>query len=363
MASALVSPITAAASCATCVFGATSRYTYSYTARAIETIDISVIELITTFRNAPNITNYETITNTDTIFVGIGGGDINATIRPPTDVTTFSNLNDITWTVGNATLTYPTTYIQYLGFAGATASNTECVDQSDATSISMPRPTDRASFIYPFSADDSQVPMPLLEYLGSLPSITEQVGFPETCQPLLITPTPEPSFSTLNFPREEKRYEGARKEGRASRIVNVPQRNNDTHWLNRRMTINGTAQFPTAPTEAPEQPFETTVEGTSATQAFSTSPRAQGSSAPKHSHKTAFVLNTITGRQVVNGDTLATPTVDSIVEAPLPANTGDTTVGPEARPLPPAMVTIRHRIKHRSRTLLTIHPRTRWATT
>lgn len=161
-----------AAPCPTCVFGATSTSVLSFSYHAVETITVSVIPHITVYTNGTEKTSYQSITETDTVIVGSG---TNTSIPK-----TFTNKDDITWTVGDATLTYPTTYVHYLGFDGALATSDDvenCVDVTDASSVELPSSTNYASFIYPLVANATEanlLPTPLLEYLGELPEVSSQ---------------------------------------------------------------------------------------------------------------------------------------------------------------------------------------------
>lgn len=183
----------APAACPSCMFGATSTSILSFTYHAIETITVSVIPHVTVYTNGTEKTSFQSITETNTEIVGSG---TNSTVPR-----TFTNTNDITWTVGDATLTYPTTYVHYLGFEGApaTTDNVEsCAELSDATSVELPSSTNLASFIYPLAANATtgmQLPTPLLDYLAQLPEVSSQFsGDPLTgCGPLTWNP---PAFTS-----------------------------------------------------------------------------------------------------------------------------------------------------------------------
>ena len=154
-----------APACASCVLGATSSL-LSFTYHQIETITVKVVPHITVYTqgsSTSSTTNYVSITETASDFVG-GGSNRNAS-------KTYSKLEDLTWMVGDATLTYPTTYVQYFGFAGAavpTDDGEKCAKGADATALTLPSSTDAASFIYPWTSSGtgaSPLPEPLLEYL------------------------------------------------------------------------------------------------------------------------------------------------------------------------------------------------------
>ena len=176
--------LTSASACASCVFGAASTSLLSFTYHAIETITVSVVPHITVYTNGSRITNYQSITQTQSDIVGSGSGS-NAS-------RTYSKEEDITWTVGDATLTYPNTYIQYLGFEGAPVTTNDgqsCAQASDAYSVNLGPSTDAASFIYalPTNATNAvALPTPLLEYLAELAPVSSEFnGQPLTgCAPL-----------------------------------------------------------------------------------------------------------------------------------------------------------------------------------
>lgn len=168
-ASALTTPGPTA--CASCVFGAYSSKIVSFTSTYIEHITVSVTPHITVYNNGSQSTSLESSTVKKSALVGgLAGSNSSKTI---------SKKNDITWTVGGATLTYPTTYVQYLGFSGAPAATDDgdvCAEKTDAHAISLPATTDAASFIYalPANATALALPTPLLQYLGGLDGLVDQ---------------------------------------------------------------------------------------------------------------------------------------------------------------------------------------------
>ena len=171
-----------AAACSSCVLGYASTALLSFTYHQIETITVKVVPHITVYTQGSSSSttiNYVSITETATDIVG-GGSNRNAS-------KTYSNLGDITWMVGDATLTYPTTYVQYLGFAGAavpTGDGDKCATGTDATPLILPSSTNAASFIYPLtssSSEASSLPQPLVQYLqGQAPFAAQFSGQPLT---------------------------------------------------------------------------------------------------------------------------------------------------------------------------------------
>ena len=246
-----------AQTCASCVFGAIDSQTLSFTQHVLETITVSVIPHITVFANgsAPS-TSYESITITQEIVSPTGTGTVASTPA------TYTDEADITWTVGDATLTYPTTYIQYLAFGGAPATSVNgqtCAQQTDASSVSLPTSVDTASLIYPVSNATAgmALPSPLLEYLGGFAALSSQfygealTGCAALTDPSAVgTPvaisipstSTLPSFSLLSSTPSalRKRFEGPRRAGPQEPIVTpADQYRNDT--LHRRQDASGTA--------------------------------------------------------------------------------------------------------------------------
>ncbi|KYG41975.1 hypothetical protein M433DRAFT_147198 [Acidomyces richmondensis BFW] len=84
---------------------------------------------------------------------------------------TFTRQEDITSAFDGTVLTYGTTYIQYLSFAGATAVQTDCGRFSSPTPLSLPSNVNLGSLVYP-APIGSTLPVDLLKYLDTqgLPS-------------------------------------------------------------------------------------------------------------------------------------------------------------------------------------------------
>ena len=168
-----------AGSCASCVLGATSTALLSFTYQTIETITVKVVPHITVYTSGSSTsstTNYVSITEIETDYVGSGNNR--------TASKTFDHTDHLTWMVGDATLTYPTTYVQYLGFAGAAVPNDDgekCATGTDSTSLVLPTSTDASAFIYPYTSGATSLPGPLLQYLqGQAPFAAQFSGQPLT---------------------------------------------------------------------------------------------------------------------------------------------------------------------------------------
>ena len=330
--------------CASCIFGAVSTSVLSYTAHVIKTIEVDVTPHVFIYLNGTSeTTSLESNTHTEAIAIPTG----NAAESVDTSQT-FSDIRDVTWTVGDATLTYPTSYVQYLAFAGAPAINTDepaCVEQTDATNVQLPSTTDAAGFIFPLGNASSGAALPgeLLEYLDSLPTVSEQFnGAPITaCGPLLhSTYTPSPVYSTIQAKptaRTEidassassktllpKRYEGPRGNQHQGPIVTLsPDAKNNTQGIGRRQDLSGSGFATGTGTEGfaiPSAPAESTAsKETRTTLAYS-------SIEATNVHTTAFVIAPITGRDIVTSESPSHgPTThggNTDTATALPANNG-----------------------------------------
>ncbi|KAI7199752.1 hypothetical protein KC316_g4779 [Hortaea werneckii] len=335
--------------CASCIFGAVSTSVLSYTAHVIKTIEVDVTPHVFIYLNGTReTTSLESNTHTEAIAIPTG----NATESVDTSQT-FSDIRNVTWTVGDATLTYPTSYVQYLAFAGAPAINTDepaCAQQTDATNVQLPRTTDAAEFIFPLANASSGTGLPgeLLEYLDGLPTVSDQFnGAPITaCTPLLhSTYTPSPVYSTLQpTPVERtdldastasienllpKRYEGPRGKQHQGPIVTLsPDAKNDTQGIGRRQNLSGSAFATGTGTEGfatPSAPQESASRETKTTWAYS-------SVEATNVHTTAFVIAPITGRDIVTSESPSPgPTThegNTDTATALPVNNG----GDESKP-------------------------------
>ncbi|KAI6835382.1 hypothetical protein KC340_g5473 [Hortaea werneckii] len=302
--------------CASCVFGAVSTSVLSYTAHVIKTIEVDVTPHVFIYLNGTReTTSLESNTHTEAIIIPTGSGPESVDTSQ-----TFSDIRNVTWTVGDATLTYPTSYVQYLAFAGAPAINTDeqaCAEQTDATNVQLPSTTNAAEFIFPLSNASSGIGLPgdLLAYLDRLPTVSDQFnGAPITaCAPLLhSTYTPSPVYSTLQAEST------ARTESEAN---SVPE---ETLLPKRRQDLSGSA-FATGTgtegfaTHGPPQESTASKE-TRTTLAYS-------SVEATNVHTTAFVIAPITGRDIVTSESPSHgPTTHGGITdtaTALPANNGD----------------------------------------
>jgi hypothetical protein len=295
--------------CPTCVFGATSTSLLSFTFQAVETITVSVIPHVTVFPNGTDTTSFERKTLTETDYVGGGNGGTTTSRR------TFTDKKEFEWTVGDATLTYPTTYIQYLGFQGAPATTTgaeTCANPSDASPVSLPASTETASFIYPLGVNataDAALPVPLLSYLGQIPEVASQFdGEVLTgCAPLTYTPRPiyttlsvEPTFPTFSFDTGSASSSAA-----GSSSSGVYYGNSSVSSLNP-ITTKIRPEVPSSseatPTRLPTQSYNAPEESSSAeysAPAYSTQPAESEVTTTMVqetiTHSTAFFITAITG--------------------------------------------------------------------
>lgn len=308
----------AAAACPSCLLGPTSTSLLSFTYHAIETITVSVIPHVTVYTNGTEKTSFERITETDTDFVG---GGANATEAPKT----FSDKKDLTWTVGDATLTWPTTYVQYCGFEGATASpeaSSTCAKVTDAVPLAIPASARSAPFIYPLESDltaATTLPAPLLDYIAQLPQISEQFnGFALTgCAPL--TSQPSASVYSTIIPSGISSESVAASSSASlsssapvgSQIASSSRPGNYSNPLTTRIrptqTLpDNTATFNSETTKRPTRvggPSPSAPLPASSTLAFASSSQAPINSPPAYTtpnggtltHSTAFVIEPITG--------------------------------------------------------------------
>ncbi|GAB1743883.1 hypothetical protein NU219Hw_g934t1 [Hortaea werneckii] len=335
--------------CASCIFGAVSTSVLSYTAHVIKTIEVDVTPHVFIYLNGTReTTSLESNTHTEAIAIPTSNAAGTLEISQ-----TFSDIRNVTWTVGDATLTYPTSYVQYLAFAGAPAIDTDepaCAEQTDATNVQLPSTTDAAEFIFPLGNASSATGLPgeLLEYLDGLPTVSDQFnGAPITaCAPLLhSTYTPSPVYSTLQAKPAErtdldassasietllpKRYEGPRGKQHQGPIVTLsPDAKNDTQGIGRRQDLSGSGFAIGTGTESfaiPSAPQESASIETRTTWAYS-------SVEATNVHTTAFVIAPITGRDIVTSESPSHgPTThggNTDTGTALPANNG----GDESKP-------------------------------
>ena len=287
-----------AAACPSCVLGATSTSLLSLAYHTIETINVTVNTYITAYENGARSTSYESITQTLTDVIGSGSGK-NAS-------KTYTNLNDITWTVGDATLTYPTTYVQYLGFQGAPAASETCADPAEASSVSLPASTECAPFIYPLTevTGATALPAAMLEYLGELAPVAAQFdGLPLTgCAPLDYTPASAdtvPSSSSYassapisSAPIPSETHAPLSSSG----VVNNGSKGNFT--FTGPVRPNPTRLTPGQPLPS-SYPARSSAPGPYRGSAQPVPSSAAYTTQPEISHTTAFVIQTLTGRTIV----------------------------------------------------------------
>lgn len=168
--SAIASSAALASTCASCFIGAgtTILHTFPY---AIETITVSVVPHVTVIPGISTTTAYRSNTQTTS------GQSLSQL------ATTYTDTDDLVWTVGDATLTYPTTYVEFASLQGAAASTgaanatQDCAQQTQVSALNLPSSTDEASFIYPLTAAQQyggQLPQQLLQYLQTLPAVSSQ---------------------------------------------------------------------------------------------------------------------------------------------------------------------------------------------
>lgn len=167
------------------------------------TIVQTVIPLVTVYPDGSNVTNYKTVTaqaNTTGIY------------KPPTPTDPYAHL---TWVHVGVTLTYPTTYVQFLGLRGGlftpviTATATSCAVKNENLHIGT---FDRASLIVEVPATvqldpahPTTIPVPpaVHSFLNAIPAVSSQFSgtkvedcawtkIPLIGAPLGITESPGP---------------------------------------------------------------------------------------------------------------------------------------------------------------------------
>ena len=324
-----------APACASCVLGATSTSLLSFTYHTIETITVEVVPHITVYTagsSTSRTTNYVSITQTATDIVG-GGSGRNAS-------KTFDSHDDLTWVVGDTTLTYPTTYVQYLGFAGAPASSDEkCASGADATALELPASTAASAFIYPLTSANAQassLPEPLLQYLqDQAPFAAQFSGQALTgCAGLDYVP-PEtssgaPSSSASKYSSAPKSVSALSSIFSSSSSAVPTYSSTSSSWSNQTFTatrpghtVEGTTKIrpgrPTDQTPGPQAPSSSAFYGTPSSAAYSskapgpkgstrtttniqTSPSPPQYSSPAettNSHTTAFVIQPVTAQNPI----------------------------------------------------------------
>lgn len=179
-----------------------------------------------------------------------------------------------------------------MAFAGAVPLNTQtCAEWYDVTEVSLPATTDAASFIYPYQANATvEVPAPLLSYLGSLSTVSDQ--FPReqltACQALPLTAIMSAAPQKRNKKREEedqKVFEGPR-QAAASPYFPLPTSlvaHNESMYK-RQASGSGTG---------------TAVSTVATLTSLAESSVLASTSVPALDHTTASLVVTITGRAVV----------------------------------------------------------------
>ncbi|KAF2479266.1 hypothetical protein BDY17DRAFT_313816 [Neohortaea acidophila] len=177
--------------CAPCNFGNPTSTTLTFPLQTIHPITVVSVPHVTVYDSTSSTTNYVVSTQTDSAYPGPDASNAS---------TTFSDFNSITWTVAGATLTWPTSYVYYIGdFSGGTVpttatstttlANNSCPTAPYVSIVSLPTTTNVASLIYPLpvtATGDNSLPTALMEYLDSLDGVASQFnGIPLTdCAPV-----------------------------------------------------------------------------------------------------------------------------------------------------------------------------------
>ncbi|KAK3677046.1 hypothetical protein LTR78_003251 [Recurvomyces mirabilis] len=183
----------AATSCAPCVLGAASSALLSFPYDIIQNVSVEIVPHVTIFSNGSSSTiGFDTTTVANEIISTISGPG-------GAPVATFTHVDQLTWSTLGTVLTYPTTYVEYLGFVGATATSSGCAQSIQPTALTLPANVNSASLVFPNGETNNGLPGGLLSYLDGLSGFASQLGGPaESC------PTPggvvaSPPSSTSNF--------------------------------------------------------------------------------------------------------------------------------------------------------------------
>jgi hypothetical protein len=139
------------------------------------TIEQTVIPLVTIYANGSSETNYKTVTAT---------ANVTGIYKPPTPTDPYAHL---TWEYEGATLTYPTTYVQFYGLRGGlftpviTAAATSCT--VDDQFLQLPATYDPMSLIVEVPATASldlahptaiSAPAQIHSFLNGIPAVSSQ---------------------------------------------------------------------------------------------------------------------------------------------------------------------------------------------
>ncbi|KAK0279653.1 hypothetical protein LTR35_008376 [Friedmanniomyces endolithicus] len=228
-------------SCAPCVFSASTTL-LSFPYSVIQTFTVQVIPQVIV-RNGTSITTGAITTTLDEPVVaesptGVGGPVI----------VTFTDPSQITWSTLGTILTYPTTYVEYLGFDGASATSSGCAAGITPTAMPLPSNVVSASLIYPSNDTTAGLPPGLVGYLDSLPGFTAQLGEPvNSCANSIPAPPPSSTASTSQP---------------SSTVVNVSPSTTTTSQAT--STVASTSSAITSVTSSPSSSAVTTATSTTA---------------------------------------------------------------------------------------------------
>jgi hypothetical protein len=139
------------------------------------TIEQTIIPLVTVHTDGSSETNYKTVTAT---------ANVTGIYKPPTPTDPYAHL---TWEVDGATLTYPTTYVQFYGLRGGlftpviTAAATSCA--VDEKALELPATYDPMSLIVEVPATAKldlanptaiSAPAQIHSFLNGIPAVSSQ---------------------------------------------------------------------------------------------------------------------------------------------------------------------------------------------
>lgn len=198
--------------------------------------------------------------------------------------------------------TYPTVYVQYLGFEGAAATDSSaCAQTLIPSALTLPTSTDAASFIYPEITGAATLPAGLLGYLDADGAIPSQLNGDELtdCAAINIAVVSVASTTaTFTYPPNATLSELPSSSGEETTTATITS----TSFSASTQTITSeTTVASTVSTESSSASETSVVEGTTLTSVAPVPVTTEQTvvSTQTVSHQPAVILNTITGNPIV----------------------------------------------------------------
>lgn len=212
--STTASPTTSSSrACNTCTVTAFETFLTYPSAVQVDTatIEQTIIPLVTVYADGSSETNYKTVT---------AKANVTGTYNPPTPTDPYAHL---TWEYDGATLTYPTTYVQFFGLRGGlftpviTAAATSCAVNDEVFLIGTFDPaglivevpaTAKIDLAHPTAI---AVPPAIHSFLNNIPAVSSQFSgtpvedcawtkIPTSKTGLSITASPSPEAPLVSTP-------------------------------------------------------------------------------------------------------------------------------------------------------------------